>query len=75
MNIDWHGLRLQKEWLTQITIDGTTDGPYSRLFNNRNVNVEMAAGLLGLLDALQDEAASSGLASEEEIFGTTEERE
>ncbi len=62
MNIDWHELRLQKEWLDLILMTGT------------EADVRMAAGLLGLLDALQDEAASSGLVPEEEIFGT-EERE
>jgi hypothetical protein len=52
--INWSMLRNQKEWLVEQANKG---------------NNEEAEGLLSLLDNIMDEAVSSGIATEEEVFG------
>ena len=58
-SIDWTLLRTQKASLLELA-DTCTD--QDQLFN--------LDGLLSLLDAIQDEAVATGIASEEAVFGT-----
>lgn len=58
--IDWKLLREQKMFLYIMA-----DSPSEWQRTN-------ACGLLGLLDAIQDDAVDSGEASEEEVFGPVE---
>lgn len=55
--VDFAELRKQKDWLLQKAMHGTED------------DWDMAAGLVILIDALQDTYVERGLATEEEVFG------
>ena len=61
MNIDWALLREQKEFLLTVL--------------TRPLDSKTRDGLIHLLDALQDDAVESGIATPQEVFGPDEERD
>lgn len=60
MNINWALLRQQKAALVRMAMAGDEFDQYER---------DVFDGVINLLDTLQDEAVSSGLADEENVFG------
>lgn len=63
-NIDWKELRKQKETLLNVIGDLTHTG--------KGEIVSDLDGILHLIDHIQDSAVTSGIWTEEEIFGKTE---
>jgi hypothetical protein len=59
MNIDWELLREQKHQLIALAFSDTATIK----------ETEALEGVINLLDTIQDEAVSSGLADEETVFG------
>ena len=59
MNINWALLRQQKAALVEVALSGRTSEYESEAFD----------GIINLLDTIQDETVSSGLADEETVFG------
>lgn len=66
LNIDFAELRQQKEWLTLQSMCNPEEGGYTAWW--------YATGLLGLIDAIQDQYVRKGWASEEEVFGNDDNR-
>lgn len=62
LDIDFAELRRQKTWLIFKSVYGKPDDAY------------YSTGLLGLLDAIQDQYVRKGWASEEEVFGNDDNR-
>lgn len=60
MKLDWNLLRAQKLCLLEITDVSSNPG-----------HILAIAGILSVLDAIQDEAVENGDATEDEVFGET----